>query len=193
MNKEMYIETYGQAAFDKMRQQGRVYYDQHRAEAKVRSRAWYVLHSEEVKDRSKERHANHREEDNAKMRERRENHPNEMKDWRAANRDKVVAYNQEGSCKGGKYYKAKLEYQRTGLQQQRRKIRWHHWHLYRHIKKAIAPNSVFHHEWIPGTADYRGVALVDKGLHRRGIIKVIKLLEGQITLFTEKEIKEQEE
>ena len=92
--------------------------------------------------------------------------------------------------KGGAYYEKRLEYNRTRLQGERRDIRNKHNKLYRAIKQAT-PNSVFHHEWKPGTAKYRGVALVDKEAHQNGIIKVIEVLEGEITIFTEKEIAEQ--
>ena len=35
------------------------------------------------------------------------------------------------------------------------------------------------------------MALVEKGAHRYGIINVIQILEGEITVFSEKELKEQ--
>ena len=103
-----------------------------------------------------------------------------------ANPEKVKMHNQEHSRKGGKYYEKFLEYCHTGLQGERNKIRAKHTKQYRNTKQAT-PNSVLHHEWIPGTANYRGLALVEKVPHQHGIIKVIKVLEGEITLFTEKE------
>ena len=42
---------------------------------------------------------------------------------------------------------------------------------------------------VPKTARYMGVALVERNLHRHGIIRVIEILEGQITLLTEEETK----
>ena len=113
------------------------------------------------------------------------------KDWCTLHPDEVKAYSQEQGCKGGKRYGKKLKYQYTGLQGERNKIRYKHWRKYRIIRQAT-PSSQIHHEWIPGTAKYRGVALVDKELHMRGIIKVIKVLEDEITIFTEKEIRVQE-
>ena len=110
--------------------------------------------------------------------------------WREANPEKAKAHHQESGRKGGKRYRKKLVYQRTGIPGERNRIRLKHTRLYRTIKEAI-PNSVFHHEWIPGSAKYRGVALVDKEAHLYGIINVIKVMEGKITLFTEKEIREQ--
>jgi len=111
--------------------------------------------------------------------------------WKAANPDKVKAHNQEHGRKGGKHYERTLKYNSTGLPHERYLVRLKHWgeyHLYQH---AVGPqgHTQIHHEWIPGTADFRGIALVDAGAHRHGIIKVIEVLEGEITLFTEKEIK----
>ena len=42
---------------------------------------------------------------------------------------------------------------------------------------------------IPGTADYRGAALVEPIQHQYGIIDPIVILEGEITLLTEAEIR----
>ena len=129
---------------------------------------------------SRDWQAGHRKERNVSWRE-----------WCKANPEKVKANNRktnrETGHKGGKYYKKRLIYNRTGLQAKRRYIRHKHYILYHTIKQAT-PNSQIHHEWLPGTAKYRGVALVETVAHRHGIIKVIKVLEGEITLFTEKEI-----
>ena len=111
--------------------------------------------------------------------------------WRTANPGKVIAHNQEGNRKGGKYYERHLVDNRTGLQGERKKIRTKHAKQYHPFKNIMALNSQIHHEWIPGTAKYRGVALVETRPHRYGIIDVIKVLEGKITLLTEKEILEQ--
>ena len=108
--------------------------------------------------------------------------------WRAANPDKVKADRQEVCHKGGKYYEKNLEYQRTGIPGERKRIRMKHGYMYRPYKQIVAPESQIHHEWIPDTADFRGVALVETNPHRYGIIDVIKVLEGGITLFAEKEI-----
>ena len=111
--------------------------------------------------------------------------------WRKSNPDKVMAHNRTCNrehLKGGKLYKHVQKYKTTELQGERNRIRKRHARLYRVIKQAT-PNSVFHHEWLFGTAEYRGVALVEKEAHKNGIIKVIKVLEGEITVFTEKEIR----
>lgn len=166
MKKEETIKRYGKAAYEKYLQQTRDWRTLHPEEVKVMKRKWCTEHPENVKAYNQK--------------------------WGITNPEKVKAKNQEHCRKGGKYYESTQEYNLTGLQGERNKIRKKHNYLYYEIKQAT-PNSVFHHEWLPGTAEYRGVALVDKELHQNGIIKVIKVLEGQITVFTEKEIKEQEE
>ena len=117
------------------------------------------------------------------------------RDWHAWRREirpeEVKAKNQEYSCKGGKYYKTKLKYRTTGLQGKREKIREKHRRRYRSFKRIIAPDSQIHHEWIPGTAEYTGIALVETDQHMHGFVDVIKILDGKITLLTEKEIAKQ--
>lgn len=135
--------------------------------------AVYEAHLQQCRDW----HAAHREECSTKS-----------KIWQEANPDKVKAFSHELNHKGGKRYAAKLRYMVTGIPGERHKIRKNHARMY-HIIKQATPNSVFHHEWMPGTAKYRGLALVEKEAHQHGIIKVIKVLEGKITLLTEKEVK----
>jgi hypothetical protein len=98
----------------------------------------------------------------------------------------------QSSRKEGKYYARKQEYDRTGLQGERNKIRHAHGKRWSRYKRIIAPDSVIHHSWIPETANYSGVALVEKSAHEHGIINIIQILKGEITLLTEKEIREQE-
>ena len=95
----------------------------------------------------------------------------------------------EGYKKGGKYYQHHLKYQTTGLQSKRNAVRNRHWHHFYKYKMIIAPESQIHHEWIQGTADYRGVALVETNQHQHGFIDVIEIIEEKITLFTETEIR----
>ena len=109
--------------------------------------------------------------------------------WRAANPDKVAADSQEHNRKGGKYYAHALKHNTTGLRGQRHIIRSRHGRKYRPFKKIIAPSSQCHHQWVPGTAEYTGVALVEKDQHMHGFIDVIQILEGEITLLTEAEIR----
>lgn len=93
------------------------------------------------------------------------------------------------SKKGGKYYKRVSLYMQTGLRHERHKVRVKHATKWRKYKNIIAPGSQIHHEWTPGTADYRGVALVEADQHMHGIIKVIEVLDGNINLFTETEVR----
>ena len=96
--------------------------------------------------------------------------------------------NREHSNKGGKHYEKKLVYKRTGIQGGKNIVRNKHGTLWREYKNIIALESQIHHEWIPGTADYCGVALVEANQHMHGFVDVIEILEGNITLLTEAEI-----
>lgn len=102
----------------------------------------------------------------------------------------VRKQSREQNHKGDKFYAAKLRYKRTGTQGKRSQIRTKHGNFYRVYKQIIAPESQIHHEWIPGTPNFRGVALVEKDKHLHGFIDVIRILEGVITLLTEAEIRE---
>jgi len=165
MRKEEYIQRYGGVAFERMREQTKVWNAAHPKRVKEIRQVWAVSHPGECKVFDKK--------------------------WREANPDKVKARNQEYSCKGGKYYAQTVEYKRTGLQGERNIIRRAHRYKWNPYKQIIAPSSQIHHAWLPGTPKYRGVALVEADQHRHGIIDVIEVLEGEITLFTEKEIREQ--
>lgn len=116
-------------------------------------------------------------------------HPEEKKakdkEWYESNPDKVVVHNRERCRKGGKHYKKHLKDNRTGLRGERNRIRRKHARFYHPYKKIIAPESQLHHEWIPETADFRGVALVEAIQHQYGIIDPVVILEGEITLLTE--------
>lgn len=115
-------------------------------------------------------------------------HNTQKKEWCEANPEKVKVHNQERGRKGGKHYLKHLKYKTTGIQGERNHIRNKHWYIYHSFKQIIAPDSQIHHEWVPNTADFRGVALVEKDSHQYGIIDVILILEGEITLFRENEI-----
>lgn len=124
--------------------------------------------------------------------ERNRKHPEKIADaarqYKAKYPEKAKAFRQESGCKGGKYYDKKLEYKRTGLQRERGIVRNVHATQYREYKQIIAPESQIHHEWIPKTPNYNGMALVETNQHQHGIIDVIQLLEGNITLLTEADI-----
>jgi hypothetical protein len=110
--------------------------------------------------------------------------------WRVAHPEERAAShavsNAEEFRKGGKYYNKTLVYNHTGLRGERNIVRHKHGDLWRKYKNIIASDSQLQHEWFPQTADYRGVALVEKDQHMHGFIDVIRVLKGQITLFTEK-------
>ena len=109
--------------------------------------------------------------------------------WNNANSEKVKDHSHEQHRKGGKGYEKSLKYNHTGLQGERNKIRCMHAKDWRGFKHTIAPDSQIHHEWIPETAKYRGIALVETDQHMHGFIKVIQILKGKITLLTEDEVK----
>ena len=113
----------------------------------------------------------------------------ETRNWQRTHPEQFRAIHKNTYHKGGKYYEETLRKNRTGVRGKRGNMRSKHGRIYRPYKRIIAPNSVLHHEWILGTANYRGVALVEKEPHQYGYIDVIQILEGEITLFTEPEIR----
>lgn len=121
----------------------------------------------------------------------RKNNPEKMKaggvNWRKTHPEKVKANDQARSRKGGKRYKQRRQHQMTGIPHKKELVRCKH--KWTSFKKIIAPGSQIHHEWIPGTANYTGVALVEKDQHMHGFIDIIQILEGEITLLTEAEIR----
>ena len=132
---------------------------------------------EEKKRENREKYWSHPEEDNEISRK-----------WRERNPEQVRLNSKEQYQKGGKYYEKWRGYNKTGLRLKRNAVRSKYRMRYHPYKKIIAPESQLHYEWIPETADYRGIALVEADQHMRGIINVIQILEGEITLFTEKEV-----
>ena len=109
------------------------------------------------------------------------------KNWRETHPEEVKATFQEVSRKGGKRYNKQLAYSQTGILSEKRRIRANHTLQYKPYKAIIAPDSQIHHQWRPETAEYDGVALVEKDQHMHGFIDVIQILEGEITLFREGE------
>ena len=121
--------------------------------------------------------------------EHREEENTRRKKYRKEHQDREKAHHREQSRKGGKHYDKTLEYNRTGLSGDRKKIRMKHGNQYRPYKQIIAPDSQIHHEWLPDTAEYRGLALVEANAHQYGIIDVIQILDGEITQLTEEQIR----
>ena len=113
----------------------------------------------------------------------------QAREWGEKHPEQATANSKEQCCKGGKRYEHRLKYDSIGLRHDRNVIRHKHRGSYRPYKRIIAPDSVLHHEWAPETADYKGVALVEKDQHMHGFVDVIQILEGEITLLTEEEIR----
>jgi hypothetical protein len=111
----------------------------------------------------------------------------QSRDWHREHPDQARVLSYECCRKGGKYYKQKLLYDRTGLRGERSKIRVHDATHFNKLKHFFAQESQIHHQWVPGTAEHTGIALVEKDKHMHGIIDVILILEGQITLLTEEQ------
>lgn len=118
----------------------------------------------------------------------------QTRDWQSLNPMRLQAAGQRQNLKrnykDGEDYEKAIVYQMNGLPHEKRLIRLVHAQRWRQFKQIIAPESQLHHEWIPETADYRGLALVEKDRHMHGFINVIQILEGEITLLTEAEIRE---
>jgi hypothetical protein len=110
--------------------------------------------------------------------------------WRERNRDKIEAERAGRYRKGGKHYADIVAYFSKGLPRERKNVRSKHQSRWRPYKLIVAPESVLHHQWRRDSAGYDCVALVEKKQHQYGIIEVIKVLEGRVTLFTEKAIRE---
>ena len=113
----------------------------------------------------------------------------QIQEWKSEHPKEVKKYDYEFSHKKGKYYEQRREYDRNGLRHERNLVRNKHRIHYYPYKRIIAPASQIHHEWIPETADYTGIALVEADQHTHGYIDVIQILEGKITLLTEAEIR----
>lgn len=169
MNKEEYIAKHGEAAY---------------AEKLAQANAWNNAHPDKVAASSRKWSQAHLEKKAASHRKWEKERPEQAAALRAAS-------NAERSRKGGKHHDKNLEYNRTGLRGERAKVRHKDGRKWQDFKRIIAPDSQLQHEWFPDTVDYRGLALVEADQHMHGFIDVIEVLEGKITLFTEKEVAEQ--
>ena len=178
MNKEAFIAQYGEVAYAKIL-----------AKRNARKKAWYEEHPEALVEKNR-RNA-------AWMKKWRDEHLEEAHrravEWKRNNPEKVKKHDREISRKGGRYYEQAKRRGANGIPNEKKKIRSAHGTKYFKYKQIIAPDSHLHHNWRnDGTAGYDGVALVEADQHMHGFIDVIEVLEGKITLFSEKEIKEQE-
>lgn len=117
----------------------------------------------------------------------------QTKDWQSANPSRLQAaskrQNLKRQRKDGEDYEKAIIYQMNGIPHAKGLIRRKHGYQWWQFKQIIAPESQIHHQWLLGTADYRGVALVEADSHMHGFIDVIQILEGEITLLTEAEIR----
>ena len=109
----------------------------------------------------------------------------QSREWHYKHTDRVKVFNHETNRKGGRYYEKALAHANAGLPRERKAVRGRHQHQFRRLKRFFAQESEIHHQWTPGTAEYTGVALVEKDQHMHGIIDVIYVLDGEITLLTE--------
>jgi hypothetical protein len=172
MNKEETIARYGEDAYEKILEQSRAWREEHKGKEE---------YLEKEKARHRKYHKEHKEEEKARNKKYRDAHPEEVK-----------ANSHDRNRRGGKHYVNHLKDKRTGLQGERNRIRTKHARQYRPFKDIIAPDSQIHHEWAPPTAKYTGLALVEANAHRHGIVDVIEILDGEIILLTEEEIRKGE-
>ena len=197
MKKEEFIARYGEAAWQKVLERNhenhKRYREAHREELRVRSQEWYKANKDEHNESVKRWNDAHPDEVKANNRRWQETHRESRcqstQKYRETHPDEVEALRRERARKGGKYYQQMLRYHNTGLPRERKRVRTKHARLYRQYKMIIAPDSEIHHEWIPDTAKYTGMALVETDAHRHGFIDVIELLDGKITLLTEEQIR----
>ena len=68
----------------------------------------------------------------------------------------------------------------TEIQEERNRIRHEHYRRWKNYGKEFFQNVDIHHVWIEGTADYTGVAFVEREAHRRGIIRVVSIIRGKV-------------
>jgi len=115
------------------------------------------------------------------------------KTWCDANPGVRKLHHEEANRKGGKHYVETLRKQQEGLRGKRSLKRVKDAKKYKPLKNLVDPDgnlTQVHHQWLPGSAECRGVAIVEKDRHIHGYIDVIRIVEGEITLFTEEEIRQ---
>jgi hypothetical protein len=195
MKKDEFIEKRGEEAWarhlvqsrkwrqknpDKLRKSKRKWRSDNPEKARDAIKRWSLAHPGKVRELNRKWGNANLEKVQKRASKWRQEHPENILEWRRK------------QAKGGKFYLKRLEDQKTGLRGERNKLRHIHGRRWRLYKKIIAPESQIHHEWIPGSAEYHGIALVEKNAHQYGTVDVIKILDGKITVFTEKEIQERE-
>jgi hypothetical protein len=68
----------------------------------------------------------------------------------------------------------------TVVQEERNRIRREHYRRWNDYGKEFFQNVDIHHVWIAGTAEYTRVAFVERDAHKRGVIKVVSVLRGEL-------------
>ena len=111
------------------------------------------------------------------------------REWHAAHPGRMQIARRKQHRKGSEYYEQYLANSKIGLRGERNKIRMRDRSKWRLYKRIIAPDSQLHHSWCRDSAEYTGLALVEADQHIHGMINVIRILEGKITLFTEEEVR----
>lgn len=105
--------------------------------------------------------------------------------WSRKNFKTVKYHHDEANRKGGLHYKQKLKQNSEGLQGDRGRLRRIDGHSFRKYKRFFAQESQLHHQWIRGTANHTGIALVERDQHMHGYIDVLLIFNGEITVFDE--------
>ena len=164
MKKEECIRRYGEAEWERKLEYGREWLNKNSERKKETNKRWQV--------ENRDRYLEYNRQWNVANPDR---CVKAVKRWKERNPEKVIAFNRR--------------YSSTGIPHEKRLVRGEHYRYWTPYKQIIAPDSQMHHEWLPGTADYRGMALVEKDQHMHGYVDVIQILEGKITLFTEEEIR----
>ena len=157
MNKQEYIKYYGEEGWRNLLEKQKEYYKQNKERKKRYSNEYRKVHVEKYKGYKKH--------------------------WALRNPDKIKQTRNNQCRKTGLFYERNLIKEHTGLRGARNKIRSKHANVWRKYKGNWLIETQIHHEWIEGTAGYRGIAIVDKMEHQYGIINPIKILEGEITLL----------
>ena len=192
MKKEDCIRIYGVAEWERRLEWNKQWKERNHKKVSGQKKQWYRQNWEKAIEDAENWNAQNRDRYLKNTQQWRTANKDRMQktrnQWRVANPEKVKATNQETQRKGGKHYERNIQYRMVGLPHEKRLVRGKHNRYWTPYKQIIAPESQIHHEWIPETADYRGVALVEKEQHMHGYIDVIQILEGEITLLTEEEI-----
>lgn len=108
------------------------------------------------------------------VREHREEHAEYNRKYRQEHREEKIKYQK-------KYWGAKAD--PDSIPHKRQLIRARDNRRYNPIRQFWSHlKTDIHHEWIPDTADYMFIALVERSKHQYGIIDPICILEGEVAV-----------